>query len=260
MSDSASGSSLNSSDVQAQIDALNALSVAYEEALDFTKEVLRIAFGSPLPPLNECKWPPSRFSYMETHLWSQYERSTQKAVSSFLRKSSDALKTVLSEIKKSQRALLVSKFERSRDLIVVDPLQSFWGGYLGLSNSDEIINSAGSEHYVLLEAIKQITFELMVLNEARELEAGCLTKFAPEGREAMVLIAMFENKICSPECRKSQPDILKLALGSQAASNDNKRVFKKVQDHGCIAKGENGYGFYLTQSGKDDARRLTESG
>jgi len=83
-----------------------------------------------------------------------------------------------------------------------------------------------------------------------------LASIDPDGREATVLVAMHELKLATPADRLPQQAILDKALGSSAAANDHRRVFKKLKDLELIAKGENNRGFYLTEDGKQAAEVL----
>lgn len=84
-----------------------------------------------------------------------------------------------------------------------------------------------------------------------------LAEICPSSRETSILIAMQEQQIETPESRKSQQKIIVLALGASTSANDHRRPFRKLEGLGLIVKGSNGRGYYLTDSGKQAATRLS---
>ncbi len=136
MSDSASGSSLNSSDVQAQIDALNALSVAYEEALDFVKEM------------------------------------QQHGLRSLKLQSTNVIKEVLCRIELAKVNLFDSGIGVKRSWIIANPLNTLIKlneGHLGSFTTKYILEQVASEGVAFEHAIEDITLELGVLYVKSEL-------------------------------------------------------------------------------------------
>jgi len=83
-----------------------------------------------------------------------------------------------------------------------------------------------------------------------------LGKIDPNGNAASVLQAMYEQNATCQATRLTQQEILDSALGSNAASNDHRKVFKKLLDNTLVAKGSNGRGFYLTADGFNAAAKL----
>ncbi len=143
-----------SPDYSKQRSALVSLSVAYEGARDFTRRVLQMAFGDPLP--DKCAWPPPPITPTEAH-------SRLKAVQRFLQQTEGVFQKVLRDIKDAQVALVASGFDAPRSWIITDPLDKIRGYYLGACGVNEIVESAATEDSALENALKEIAVDLVLL-------------------------------------------------------------------------------------------------
>jgi hypothetical protein len=139
-------------DYKAQLEALKALSLAYEGARwDFVTPVLRFAFGNPPPPSSKCVWPPKRLTEREVN-------SRLLAVQHVLRQSENSMNGVIDDIKAAQDRLIASGFNVPDSWIILEPLEMFRGGSVCPNDCSvtEIVESAPAEDARLEKVIDQI--------------------------------------------------------------------------------------------------------
>jgi len=147
-----------SPDYMAQREALVGLSVAYENARDFTRQVLLTAFGNvalgSVPPPSECVWPPD--------ITQAEANSRLQAVRHLLAQTEAVFKNVLRDIDAAQNRLVNSGFDVPRSWIITDPLHSIRGWYLGACGVEEIVRNAASEDSALQTAVEDIAKDVKV--------------------------------------------------------------------------------------------------
>ncbi len=123
-----------SPDYAAQREALVDLSVAYTNARDFTRQVLCTAFGNvalgSVPPPSECVWPPN--------ITQAEADSRLRAVQHFLAQTEAVFKKVLRDIEAARIRLVASGFDVPRSWIIIDPLYSIRGWYLGACGVEQL--------------------------------------------------------------------------------------------------------------------------
>ncbi len=148
-----------SPDYAKQREALADLSVAYMSAQDFTRRVLCTAFGNValgnVPPPSECVWPPN--------ITQAEADSRLRAVQRFLAQSEALFKNVLREIEAAQVRLVASGFDVPRSWLIIDPLDTIKGGYLGACSVTEIVKSAPAEDAALENVLGEIEIDMRLL-------------------------------------------------------------------------------------------------
>jgi hypothetical protein len=143
-----------SSNYVAQREALVDLSVAYEGARDFTRQVLCTALGS-VPPPSECVWPPD--------ITQAEADSRLRAVRHFLAQTEAVFKNVLRDIEAAQDRLVNSGFDVPRSWIITDPLHSIRGWYLRACGVEEIVRNAASEDSALQVIVEELSIDVRLL-------------------------------------------------------------------------------------------------
>lgn len=84
-----------------------------------------------------------------------------------------------------------------------------------------------------------------------------LKKIKRHGRKEHILTAMFEKNMVDPLRRRSQQEIIELAIPGGEAQN-HRRVFKDLKESGLISMADAG-GFFLTPAGVEVARMFKEN-
>lgn len=145
-----------SANLAAQLDALNALSLAYQSARDFTLPVLRTAFGDPPPPPSECVWPPPGVAEWEAQSRLQW-------ICDFLNQCKGLIRTAVREIKAAQVCLVAVGFDMPKSWIIVNPLDTFMGGMVGACGVIEIVKSVAAEDATIAKVLEEISVDLVLL-------------------------------------------------------------------------------------------------
>ncbi len=148
-----------SPDYSKQREALADLFVAYMSARDFTRRVLCTAFGDvalrSVPPPSECVWPPD--------ITQAEADSRLRAVRHFLSQAKNVFEDVLCKIEAAQVRLVASGFDVPRSWIIIDPLDTIRGGYLGACGVEKIVRSTASEDSALETVVREISQDLRKL-------------------------------------------------------------------------------------------------
>ena len=219
-----------SSDYVAQREALVDLSVAYEGARDFTRQVLCTAFGNvalgSVPPPSECVWPPD--------ITQAEANSRLRAVRHFLAKTEAVFKKVLRDIDVALDRLVASGFDVPRSWIITDPLYSIRGWYLGACGVEEIVRNATSEDSALQTVVKEISIDVRKLKGeiAKADQATSKTKTPTkakrstergEGRVKLIAALTKHHKYADGSCLNFEPvnsnELARLAKVAPATAN-----------------------------------------
>jgi hypothetical protein len=152
----------------AQLDALNALFLAYQDAhANFTAPLLRIGFGNPSMPYEDLPGPPSACVWPPAGIDEREINSRLLAAQHFLKERGDLPLHIIRDISNAQIGLTASGFDetRARSLIILNPLDNIRGAIRGFPGASVtgILSTVAAENATLETVLREISVELVLL-------------------------------------------------------------------------------------------------